>query len=69
MPNNVYGAMKTTFETRCFLAQQQSIFKSQSLSFKAYKMYIAAILTHLVLKLYENKNLRFSFKAYTADDG
>jgi len=26
-------------------------------------MYIAAKFTHLVLKLYRNKNLRFSFKA------
>jgi len=30
---------------------------SQSLSFKAYKTYITATLTHLVSKLYENKNL------------
>jgi len=32
----------------------------QSLSFKAYKMYITAMSTHLVLKLYKNKNLRCS---------
>jgi len=51
--------MKKTFETRCFLAQQQSSFKSQLLSFKAYKMYVADIFTHLVLELYKNKNLRF----------
>jgi len=36
-------------------AQNQSSFKSQSLSFKACKMYIAAKFTHLVLKLYRNK--------------
>jgi len=50
------------------LAQQQSSFKSQSLSFKAYKIYVAAIFTHIVLKLYKNKYLRFSFKSYTADN-
>jgi len=33
--------------------------KSQSLRFKAYKTYI---FTHLVLELYKNKNLRWSFK-------
>ena len=38
----------------------------QVMSFKAYKMYITAIFTHLVAKLYKNKNLRCSFKA-TAD--
>jgi len=37
--------------------------KSISLRFKAYKTYITAIFTHLVLKLYKNKNLRWSFKA------
>jgi len=36
---------------------------SQSLSFKAYKMYITAIFTHLVLKLHKNKKLRYSFQA------
>jgi len=39
---------------------------SQGMSFKAYKLYITAIFTHLVVKLYKNKNLRCSFKA-TAD--
>ena len=39
---------------------------SQGLIFKAYKMYITAIFTHLIAKLYKNKNLRCSFKA-TAD--
>ena len=42
---------------------------SQYFSFKAYKTYILAILTHLVLKLY--KNIRYLFKATTdtADKG
>jgi len=44
-------------------------FLSQSLSFKAYKKYIVVIFTRFVLKLYKNKNIRFSFKAYTADNG
>jgi len=35
----------------------------QSLSFKTYKIYLTAIFTHVVLKLCQNKNLRFSFKA------
>jgi len=39
---------------------------SQGLSFKACKLYITTIFTHLVAKLHKNKNLRFSFKA-TAD--
>jgi len=36
---------------------------SQSLSFKACKMFITARFTHLVWKLYKNVNLRCSFKA------
>jgi len=40
---------------------------SQGLSFKANKLYITAIFTHLVAKLHKNKNLRCSFKA--TDDG
>ena len=28
-------------------------------------MYVAATFAHLVLRLYKNKNLRFSFEAYT----
>ena len=44
---------------------------SQSLRFKAYKTYITAILTRLLLKLCKNKNLRWSFKseANAADKG
>jgi len=34
----------------------------QSLSFKACKTYITAILTHLVLKLCKSTNLRYSIK-------
>jgi len=37
--------------------------KSQSLRFKADKTYVTAIFTHLVLELYKNKSLRWSFKA------
>jgi len=36
---------------------------SQSLSFKTYEMYITAISTHVVLKLCNNQNLRYLFKA------
>jgi len=36
--------------------------KSQSLRIKACKTYITATFTHLVLKLYKNKYLRWSFK-------
>jgi len=39
--------IKKDFET--------GLFHVQSFSFEAYKMYISAILTHLVLKLYKNK--------------
>ena len=39
---------------------------SQGMSLKAYKMYITATFTHLIVKLYKNKNLRCSFIA-TAD--
>jgi len=42
------------FETRLLL--------SQSLSFNVHKTYTIAILTRLVLKLYKNTNLRYSFK-------
>ena len=34
----------------------------QSLSFKACKTYITAILTHLVVKLCKSTNLRYSIK-------
>jgi len=49
---------KKDFETGSFF--------SQSLIFKTYKSYNHAIFTHLVLKLYKNKNLWCLFKA-TAD--
>jgi len=54
---------KKDFETGLLLRQ--------NLSFKAYKMYITASLTHLDLKLYKNKNLQCSFKTMTdaADKG
>jgi len=52
--NSDYGAMKKT-ETESLL--------SQSLSFKTYKIYLTAIFTHVVLKLYTNKNLRYWLKA------
>jgi len=32
---------------------------SQSLSFKTYTIYLTAIFTHVVLKLCQNKNLRY----------
>jgi len=35
---------------------------NQILSFKAYKMYITAIFTHLVLKLYRNKIYDIHFR-------
>jgi len=35
----------------------------QKFQLKAYKTHITAILTHLVLKLNKNKNIRCSFKA------
>jgi len=49
---------KKNFETGLLLGQ--------SWSFKVHKLYIIATFTHLVLKLYKNENVRYSFKA-TAD--
>ena len=40
---------------------------TECLSFNVYKMYITAIFTHFVLKLYKNKNLRYSFEKATVD--
>jgi len=51
----VYLRNKNDFETRLLL--------SQSLRFKAHEKYITAIFTHLLLKLYKNTNLQWSFKA------
>ena len=50
---------KKYFETGSFF--------SQSLIFKTYKTYNHAIFTHLVLKLYKNKNLRCLFNKPTVD--
>jgi len=54
---------KKHFETRLLL--------SQNLRFKVCKTYITAIFTHSVLKLYKNKNRRWSFQtaADAADKG
>jgi len=51
-----------------WLWRSEEDFETESLlthifSFKTYKMYIAAIFTHLVLELFKNKNLRYWFKA------
>ena len=42
---------------------QSGLLLRQSLNFKAYKRYITAIFTYLVLKVYKKINLRCSFKA------
>jgi len=53
--------------TNCVIKKTETeLLVGQNMNFKTYKVYIPAIVTHLVAKLYKNKNLRCSFKA-TAD--
>jgi len=49
-----HHVIKKNLKLDCFLAKVRAT--------KTYKMCITAILTHFVLKLYKNKNLRCYFK-------